>query len=35
MARQVLDPLDHGLIGPVQLRDLLPIAVPGHRGLGW
>jgi hypothetical protein len=35
MAHQVLDPLNHGLVGPVQLWDLLPIAAPGRRGLGW
>jgi hypothetical protein len=35
MARQVLDPLNHGLVGPVQLQDLLPIVAPACRGLGW
>jgi hypothetical protein len=34
MARQVLDPLDHGLVGHVQLPGLLPIIVLGRRGLG-
>jgi hypothetical protein len=35
MAHQVLDPLDHGLVGPAQLRDLLPVTMPGCRGLSW
>jgi hypothetical protein len=33
MDRQVLDPLDHGPVGHVQLRGLLPIATLGCRGL--
>jgi hypothetical protein len=35
MARQVLDPLDHGPVGPVQIRGLLPISALGRQGLGW
>jgi hypothetical protein len=34
MTHQVLDPLDHGSIGHVQLRGLLPSDLLGHRGLG-
>jgi hypothetical protein len=34
MTRQVLDPLNHGLVGPVQLQGLLPFTVLGRRGLG-
>jgi hypothetical protein len=33
-ARQVLDPLNHGIVGPVQLRGLLLITTLGCRGLG-
>jgi hypothetical protein len=34
MAHQVLDPLNHGIVGPMQLRGLLLITTLGYRGLG-
>jgi hypothetical protein len=35
MAREVLDSLDYGLEGPLQLQDLLPTVVLACRCLSW